>query len=171
MPLVNVSSDTTSNDELEIDLTAPIAPGVTSQTTSNPLPVMEGTATLAAGDTLTVELNSVVYTAGAPGSDNALIDNGNGTWTLTIPVDAPLPDNLYQVIALVTDEAGNVSSDPGVDELLIDTTAPNAPGVTSLTTNNTTPVIEGLATAATGRDPLCNCQRGELPGRRRSSCG
>ncbi len=141
----NASTDSTAG-ELVIDLTAPIAPGVTSLATANDTPVIEGTATIGAGETLTVEINGVVYTAG----DGNLVDNGDGTWALTIPGTDALLENLYQVVATVTDEAGNSASDPGVDDLLVDFTAPVSPGVTSLTTNNTTPTLNGTAIIAAG---------------------
>lgn len=141
----NSTSDTTVG-ELTIDLTAPIAPGVTSLATTDPTPSIEGTATVAAGETLTVEINGIIYTAG----DGNLTDNGDGTWALTIPATNILPEALYQVIATVTDAAGNSSIDPGIDDLLVDFTAPLTPGVTSLTTNDTTPLIEGTATLSPG---------------------
>ncbi len=144
-PAGNSSSDNSTN-ELIIDLTAPVAPGVTSLATTDATPVIEGTATVAARETLTVEVDGVVYTAG----DGDLVDNGDGTWALTIPAIDTLSENLYQVIAKVTDAAGNSAGDPGVDDLLIDLTAPATPGVTSLTTNNTTPTIEGTATVLPG---------------------
>jgi len=141
----NASIDTTT-DELIIDLTPPPAPGVTSQTTMNPTPVVSGTTPVASGMLLTVEVDSIVYTEG----DGNLVDNGNGTWDLQIPAANTLADALYQVLAKLTDAAGNVSSDPGIDELLVDTTAPLTPGVTSLTTNTGTPLIEGVATLTAG---------------------
>ncbi len=144
-PAGNATNDTTA-DELIIDLTAPIAPGVTSLATTNTTPVVEGTATVQAGEVLTVEINGVTYTAG----DGNLTDNGDGTWTLIIPPANTLAENLYQVLATVTDAAGNSAVDPGVDDLLVDLTAPATPGVTSLTTNDTTPVVEGTASVALG---------------------
>ena len=141
----NSSIDTTAG-ELVIDLTAPLAPGVTSQTTNVATPTIEGTVTLNAGEVLTVTVDGVIYTAG----DGDLVDNGDGSWALTIPATQSLAENLYQVVATVTDTAGNSAFDPGVDDLLVDLTAPSAPGVTSLTTNDTTPVIAGTVTASPG---------------------
>ncbi len=56
----------------------------------------------------------------------------------------------YNVIATVTDAAGNATSETTDNELVIDTTPPAEPTVTTLTTNDTTPVIEGTATVGTG---------------------
>ena len=144
-PAGNIASDATSS-ELIIDITAPVPPGVTSLVTTNTTPVIEGTATVSANEILTVEVDGITYTAG----DGNLVDNGDGTWALTIPAGNALAENLFQVTAMVTDAAGNSSSDPGIDDLLVDLTAPVAPGVTSLTTNDTTPIIEGTAIVGSG---------------------
>ena len=141
----NSINDNTTG-ELVIDLTAPTVPGVTNLVTADTSPVIEGTADLQANEVLTVEINGVIYTDG----DGNLLTNSDGTWLLTIPSTNSLPENLYEVIATVTDAAGNSSIDPGINDLLIDITAPAAPGVTSLTTNDTTPTIEGTATLAAG---------------------
>ena len=102
---------------------------------------------------LRVEVNGVVYTVG----DGNLIDNGDGSWDLTIPAADTLADNLYQVIATLTDAAGNTSTDPGVDELWVDTSAPSSPGVTSLVTNDVTPVISGTAIVGSGETLSVDC--------------
>jgi len=143
---VGNSATDTSFAELIVDQTPPPAPGVTSQTTTNPTPVISGTTTIGTGLVLQVIVNGVTYTAG----DGNLVDNNDGTWNLTLPASDTLPDSLYQVIATLTDPAGNTSTDPGSNELLVDTTAPLSPGVTSLTTNLTSPVIEGTATVNAG---------------------
>ena len=93
------SSSESSTNELTIDLTPPPAPGVTSQTTNDSTPVISGTTTVGTGMVLRVEVNGVVYTVG----DGNLIDNGDGSWDLTIPAADTLADNLYQVIATLTD--------------------------------------------------------------------
>ena len=95
---------------------------------------------------LRVEVNGVIYTVG----DGHLVNNGDGSWDLTIPAADALADNLYQVIATLTDAAGNTSTDPGVDELWVDTSTPSSPGVTSLVTNDVTPLISGTAIVGAG---------------------
>ena len=57
---------------------------------------------------------------------------------------------MYDVTATITDIAGNISTDPGSTELLIDTTAPTIPTVIPQVTSNTTPVISGSANAGPG---------------------
>ena len=141
----NITGDATAS-ELVVDTTDPAAPAVTALNTNDTTPVLSGTATVAPGETLTVEVNGVVYTAG----DGNLVDNGDGTWDLTIPAENELAEGNYDVITTVTDEAGNSTSDTASDALVVDITPPVAPGVTSLTTNNGTPVIVGTATIATG---------------------
>ena len=75
---------------------------------------------------------------------------GDGSWTLIVPNANQLSDALYQVVATLTDAAGNATSDPGVDDLLIDTTAPAGPGVTATTSMTATPAISGTVTLANG---------------------
>ena len=103
----------TSSSELTIDLTAPVAPTVTMSLTNAAAPTIEGTVTLGAGETLTVNVDGVTYVAG----DGALVDNGDGTWTLTIPADSPIAEGLHDVTATVTDAAGNASVDVTSGEL------------------------------------------------------
>ena len=72
-----------------------------------------------------VVVNGVTYTEG----DGNLVDNGDDTWSLTIPDANALPDGIYDVMATATDAAGNSSVDATVDELTIDTVAPTLPSV------------------------------------------
>ena len=151
----NVAQDAAGNNNTAAttvttvyDTTAPATvPTVTALTTNDTTPTISGTATVGAGETLTVEVNSVTYTAG----DGNLVDNGDGTWSLTIPAGNALTENTYSVTATVTDAAGNSTSDATSSELVIDTTAPaTAPTVTAQTTNDTTPTISGTAAVGAG---------------------
>ncbi|WP_205254926.1 Ig-like domain-containing protein, partial [Escherichia coli] len=81
----NTSTDVTT-DELVIDTTDPTVPTVNSQVTNDTTPVITGTADSA--DTITVTVNGVTYTEG----DGNLVDNGDGTWTLTIPTGNEIPE-------------------------------------------------------------------------------
>ena len=141
----NASSDATTS-ELVVDTTAPAAPTTASQNTSNTLPVISGTASVGLGETLTVTVDGVTYTTG----DGNLVDNGDGTWDLTIPVGNEIDEGTYDVVATVTDAAGNASSDATTSELVVDTTAPAAPTTASQNTNNTLPVISGTANVGPG---------------------
>ena len=138
----NSSSDASSN-ELTIDTLAPATPTVNNLITNNTTPTLTGGATAASGEILTVSVNGVTYTDG----DGNLSLSGGG-WTLVIPAgDAITPDGVYEVVATVTDAAGNSSSDASSNELEIDTVAPVIPTVNAQTTNNPTPVIDGAAEA------------------------
>ncbi|MBX2823184.1 MAG: hypothetical protein KTR33_00555, partial [Gammaproteobacteria bacterium] len=100
---------------------------------------------LAAGETLEVLLNGVTYSVGAD-----LVDNGDNTWTLTIPPVQALADGTYSVTARVTDLAGNVVLDPDSDELTVDTVVPTAPDIVALVTTDSTPTLMGTANPGLG---------------------
>jgi hypothetical protein len=142
----NTSSQGTAFN-VTIDTTHPVAPTVTPLTISSHTPTIQGTWSGAAGETLTVTLNGITYVAG----DGNLTGNGNGTWTLVVPGGDSLPDGTYNVIATVTDTAGNATSDGSGGELVVDTTAPNTPVISSpadgSSTNNHTPTLTGTAEA------------------------
>ncbi|REH52377.1 gliding motility-associated-like protein [Tenacibaculum gallaicum] len=97
---------------------APTAPTVVSQTTDDTTPVITGTAD--SEDTITVTVNGVTYTEG----DGNLVDNGDGTWSLSTPAGNEIPEGTYDVSVTATDAVGNTSNDTTTDELIIDTTAP-----------------------------------------------
>ena len=121
-------------------------PVVTSLVTNNPLPTITGTAPISAGSSLEVVLDGLVYRL----SDGTLVDTGSGVWSLTVGVDSPLDDGLYDLTVTATDVAGNSSIDTTVDELTVDTIAPTVPTVTSLLTNTMTPVLSGTAVIGIG---------------------
>jgi len=122
-----------------IDTTLPVTPTATPLSTNDTTPVITGTANPGPGEILTVTVDGVTYTAG----DGNLIDNGDGTWNLSLP--SPLAEGIYDVIATITDAAGNSSLDTGVGELTIDTTPSQTPTVESLVTENSTPTLTGTA--------------------------
>ncbi|WP_345252470.1 Ig-like domain-containing protein, partial [Kangiella taiwanensis] len=134
----NTASDATT-DELVVD-SAITTPTVDPQTTNDDTPVITGTADSA--DDLTVTVNGVTYTEG----DGNLVDNGDGTWTLTIPAGNEIPDGTYDVVATVTDGT-NTASDATTDELVVDTQI-TPPTVNTVLTNDDTPVITGTADSA-----------------------
>ena len=101
----NTTVDMTAG-ELLIDITPPVIPVVVSQITNNTTPVISGTATVAAGESLSVTVGGITYTEV---DGNLIINNGDDTWDLSIPV--VLAEANYEVTASVTDAAGNVSTD------------------------------------------------------------
>ena len=143
----NSTSDI-SVGEITIDLTPPVVPGVHPLETNDTTPTITGTAVLEPGDILTVEVDGIVYTAG----DGDLQDNGDGTWTLTIPVGSELSEGAIDIIAKVVDLAGNESIDSSSGELLVDTTAPSEPTVDAVLSNSSTPVIQGTANLEAGEE-------------------
>lgn len=128
-------TDTAGNDSsivslpaTTIDTTPPAAgvPVVNLLSTDDSTPIITGTATLAAGEYLTVEVGGAVYT-----NANANITVAGGNWSLdtgsATPVSGvfePLTPGQYEVIASITDAAGNGVSDATSNELTI--TAANA---------------------------------------------
>jgi len=141
----NTSSDTTSN-ELTVDTSAPAVPSVVAMTFNNGTPTITGTAIVGAGENLVVTVAGVDYPATGPD----LTLNNDDTWVLVVPADNALSEATYDVIATVTDSAGNNSVDESTSELVIDTTAPVTPTVVSQTTNEASPVITGSATLDAG---------------------
>jgi len=133
-----------TTDELIIDTVVPVVPTVTSQVTNDATPVISGTATVGPGETLSVIVDGITYTAG----DGNLIDNGDGTWVLSIT--NPLAEGNYNVTAIVTDAAGNNAIDVTAGELLVEAVPLATPTVVPLTTTDTTPVITGNAIVGTG---------------------
>ena len=135
----NTGMDTES---YTVDTTAPNPPTVNTLLTNDTTPTITGTADSA--DMLTVTLDGTTYTEG----DGNLTDNGDGTWTLTVPAGNELAEGTYNVAATATDLAGNTADDITVDELTIDLTDPTPPTVNTLLTNDTTPTITGTADSA-----------------------
>ena len=124
------------------DTTAPAVPTVINQTTNDLTPVITGTAVVVTGETLTVAVSGATYT---------VVPDGSGNWSLDLGTAVPSSGNLaalsdgntYEVIAKVTDTAGNSSTDSSSGELIIDTTAV-APTVTISEDADNDGVISGL---------------------------
>ena len=110
---------------INYDVIAPSQPSVNTSLISSALPVLTGSANTDPGDTLTVLVNGILYTAG----DGNLVDDLAGAWTLTIPSGNDLPDGNYSIVVTVIDSAGNSSVDVSSNELTIDTTPPATPSV------------------------------------------
>ena len=127
----NVGTDDTT-DELTIDLTPPSV-SVDLLLTNQVSPELTGTVSEPTA-TVTLDIDGASYTA-----DN----NGDGTWTLTSGVITPdLQEQVYQVEATATDEAGNTFTENQTDDLTVDLTAP-AIAVNATTANTGSPEISG----------------------------
>ncbi|MEQ9289736.1 MAG: Ig-like domain-containing protein, partial [Cyclobacteriaceae bacterium] len=116
------STDDTTTNEVTVDTVPPTAPTVSDQATSDTTPVITGTtgtgAALEAGAILEVTVNGATYNVVPDASGNWSVDTGavspdSGT------LGAFVAENTYQVVAVVTDEAGNTATDSNTDELVI----------------------------------------------------
>ncbi|WP_370453785.1 beta strand repeat-containing protein, partial [Reichenbachiella sp. MSK19-1] len=146
----NTATDA-STDELVIDSSVPTTPTVDALTSNDTTPVITGTtgtgAALPSGETMTVTINGATYAVTPDASGNWSVDTETAT-PASGTLGAFSDGNTYQVVATVTDGAGNTATDASTDELVIDTTDPTTPTVVSQTTSDTTPVITG--TTGTG---------------------
>ncbi len=105
--------------EADKDAENPVTPIVDSQTTSDSTPVITGNAIVATGETLTVAVGGATYT---------VVPDGVGNWSLNTETAIPtsgtfIPDinGSNDVTAVITDAAGNSSTDITSGELTIDT--------------------------------------------------
>ena len=69
---------------------------------------------------LTVEVNGRTYT-----SDVDVVLDEQNRWSLAIPAQHHLDNGTYDVVSIITDPAGNISTDATLDELIIDRLAPS----------------------------------------------
>jgi Bacterial Ig-like domain/RTX calcium-binding nonapeptide repeat (4 copies) len=142
--------DGTAN-ELNIDTESPTNPTVATVITNDTSPVISGTTgtglALHAGEQLQVTVNGASY---------LVVPNASGVWSVDLQTAIPasgtlgtFADGLYNVVAQITDAAGNA---PGLDatsnELRIDTVAPQSEPLT--------PVPEDASSTVdlSGLDPL-----------------
>ncbi|MEM7082632.1 MAG: DUF4347 domain-containing protein [Pseudomonadota bacterium] len=125
----------------DVDFRALQTPVVFAQTAASDMPVIMGTHD---SDTvLSVALDGAVYTEG----DGSLVDNGDGTWVLSVPL--ALTDGVYDVMAMVV--LGPLSAtDSTVDELRINTTLPSITAQDVALTNNAQPLLQGTTSVAAG---------------------
>ena len=131
-------SETTGDGVITVDTTPPSSPTVEPAQGRSVRPSVTGTWPEGDDNKLTVELNSKIYVLG---KDAELSSDGSGNWTLKL--DEDLPDNTYDVVATVTDKAGNSATDRGIGEVMVDASAPPVPSVNTLLTRQRQPVITG----------------------------
>lgn len=110
----------TGSDSAMVDTVAPDAPFVSAATSVDSTPVISGGLPFNQNYLLTVEVNGITYSSG----DGHLSERGDGTWSLTIPLLDSLSHGVYDVVARVTDMAGNSSTDVTRDELDVDLMLP-----------------------------------------------
>ena len=138
----NVVTDT-SDDELEIDLTAPDAPTINAIDTNQAATELSGTWDSENSASLTVTINGETYDLD---SDDRLTVDGD-QWFLDME-GLDLPDGEHDVVISVIDDAGNVATDDTTNEIRIDLSAPSAPTVNPATTNADSPEITGTYDAS-----------------------
>lgn len=141
----NATSDSSSL-EVTIDTTAPVAPTVQKLNTSDGNPLIGGGVVLESGDTFAISLNGAFYQL----TDDALTLDTTTTWRLQVPALSTLVEGVYEVDAVLTDAAGNVSSDTSSAELTVDTTAPSQPQVNLTVTASSVPTVTGTAVLEPG---------------------
>ncbi len=140
-PSGNASLDATTN-ELTVDTQSPVpVPTVNTLFTRTVSPTITGTYddTDAAGG-LSVSVNGNTYALG----DDPELTVAGPVWSLNlIGADALTVDTSYDVSVVVSDAAGNTSTDTSTNEVTIVSAA--APTVTFQTTANVNPSVEGEA--------------------------
>lgn len=127
-----------AQDVAQTDIAPPAAPTVNKTSGRSVRPSITGTWPEGDGNRLTVEIAGKTYELG---KDGELTSDGSGNWILKPGKD--LSDNTYDVVVIVTDEAGNSSADRGFGEVVVDTSAPAVPTVNTLLTRQRKPVITG----------------------------
>jgi hypothetical protein len=132
-----------------IDTTAPAAPTVAALLSNDSTPVLTGTATLGAGETLNVSFNGATYNVTVGVGGNWSLDTGTAT-PASGTLGAFVSGSIYPVTAIVTDAAGNATSDATTGEFGFSNSAPTVPTVNSLASNTTSPVITGVANVVAG---------------------
>jgi Tol biopolymer transport system component len=96
-----------------VDTTPPATPTVDPQTTPSPTPTLTGAWNGAAGETLSITVNSKTYPPTL----------GGAAWSVAIPAGDALAAGTYEVQAQAVDLAGNTSADASSNELTVSATA------------------------------------------------
>lgn len=123
--------------EVVVDASAPAVPTVNTMLTRQRQPVLTGAWPSKDAASLTVKVGDKTYTADA--GDGLVTDGDN--WTLRLSEN--LPDGTYNVVATVTDKAGNAASDESDAELTVDATPPAVPTVNSYKSEFPRPLLSG----------------------------
>ncbi len=135
---VSETADVAEQKPDQMVAAAPAAPTVNKTSGRSVRPSITGTWPEGDAIKLTVEIAGKTYELGKNGE---LTSDGSGNWTLKLGKD--LGDNTYDVVVIVTDEAGNSSADRGFGEVVVDSSAPAVPTVNTLLTRQRKPVITG----------------------------
>ncbi len=134
------NSSETGSDSVQIDTTPPPLPQVSGLHTSSATPVINGLHPIDNDYLLAVAVNGVTYVAG----DGYLQKMPQGEWQLSIPASDALPHGVYDVIATVTDIAGNAVNDNTSAELAVDLKPPALVVDNVGLSTDTAPMIRGF---------------------------
>lgn len=142
-PVVVVATDDAGNPsqgqgEIFVDSTLPLAPTVDRLTTNSASPTLTGTYDADKLDQLSVTVDGVTYVADV----DAALTLDDGVWSLDLS-GAPLADGTYDVAVSFVNQVGVEILDTTVNEVIIDTTPPNAPTVDQQVSADGRPVITG----------------------------
>jgi len=171
-PILAESSDAfgnlVRNEEpavVAVDTTRPDAPTIKKLSSRSRTPTITGTWPQSDENSLRVTLDGKTYEFG---KDAQLSSDGKTNWSLTPSV--LLADGSYDIVATVTDQAGNTSVAESKEAVIIDNTGPNAPTVTTVLTRDRTPLITGtwdssdavdLSVSVAGQS-FSNARQGEI---------
>lgn len=121
-----------------VDTTKPDQPTISSLASRSQTPAIAGTWPENAQNGLSVAVDGKSYELG---KDKQLTSDGKGNWSLT--PSGKLADGSYDVVATVTDQAGNKAVAASPKAVMIDSTAPSAATVTKVISKYDTPTIGG----------------------------
>lgn len=127
------------SDSVMIDSTAPPAPTVDNLISSSSTPTVSGTLPVDSNYLLSVQVAGVLYAT----DDGQLVESEGGNWSLTIPATDSLADGVYDVTVVVTDMAGNSSSDTTTNELIIDLIRPEVNAGNLGPSSDSAPLVSG----------------------------
>jgi outer membrane protein OmpA-like peptidoglycan-associated protein len=112
----NVGKDATRN-ELEVDVTQPVAPTVMAASGDASPDHLSGTWDEAGAKSLKITVPQANITAGLGATGSPLTSDGAGKWRLDLAT--PLPPGSYDIIAESTDSRGRVQTDLSKAEVVI----------------------------------------------------
>ncbi|MEM7258751.1 MAG: Ig-like domain-containing protein, partial [Pseudomonadota bacterium] len=127
------------SDSVLVDTTRPPQPTITSTLSASPLPVVSGEFPVNGDYGYAVTINSVTYV----NADTALTIDADGSWQLEVPAANALTGGVYEVVATVTDIAGNSSADATTNELEVDLQPPDISVDGIAPSSDAAPVITG----------------------------
>ncbi len=140
----NVGTDLTT-DDLIVDTVNPTDLNTDALITNTATPTITGTIT----DT---DIEAVVTVTIAGNPAGVATNNGDGTWSFTVPGGDALAEATYDVSVSATDGAGNVGGPTNTAfALLVDLTDPTTT-VDALVTTDTTPELTGTLADGGGSD-------------------